>query len=346
MASLLLAGSSFVGCLGALQPGSPEGAAADDGGACVTHVASAPQQLDHEFFAYDALATDGTWIYYSGGSDLYHSDDHVLRRPLAGGNAETFSYDSIILMKAHGTRLCWMAAGGAISCFENSVPKPLGAGSFRRQDFRYYDFDFDDTHVYWLDDVQVMRAPLDGSGPAEIVFDRANDPRSIAIYGDRVFWTEDVGFSLFGCTKTACASKQQLGTLGDVNHDIMGRIAADSDYVYVSLHHPGADGRRGGSVRRFHHDGGEDAPLVTCLEDSPVNVLVDGDDVFVLAHAGPYPDWQLPQAGDVLAFSRATGQRRLLATNQPYPTSLAATGTTLLWLNEAHGQGELMATPR
>jgi hypothetical protein len=99
---------------------------------------------------------------------------------------------------------------------------------------------FDGAYAYWIDsDVNtgsafIRRAPLDGSSPAATLYEITDTPlttldiQSLAIAGDRVYWT-DAGARVLSCPSTGCSGDP---TVLDSSTPLKGYLQADSAGVY------------------------------------------------------------------------------------------------------------------
>ena len=333
---------------GSSTPPASSTAGANGTSACGPVVAptAEPKTLDRHFWGYHGVASDGVDVYYTG-----KVDGQVLRVRGSGGKPEQVSsLDYMRNVKGHGGRVCWMSES-VIECVDaGGKPWRVHSSGGRGDSWATFrDFDFDGAHVYWLNQHSVWRAPIDGNGPATLVIDGEDDTRTIAVTGDRVVWTTETFATVRSCEKAACASPIDLVSFGRPAAAIFGGLAADAQHVYVPVHIPGKDGRRGGQLLRIPAAGGAAQTLTSCLDESPVNVAVDATTAVLVTHGNLEGTTQFGsprQGGSVIAIPLDGTTPRLLAERQSYPAHVAITPTAIFWMNELDRQGELQTLAR
>ena len=285
--------------------------------------------------AESGVASDGKYVYFAP------HDVQVARVPLDGGIPELVAVrEQLRLLRAHGPRVCWRSLI-TIECHDEDK-KPfevhsVGATGRLDEHREYRDFDFDDTYAYWMIEGTVFRAPLDRSSPPVELFRGTEIGRTMAVAGGAlVFSTEDFA-TIYVCRADDCAQPKELVSFGRPPSAIVGRLATDGRFAYVPVHLGDDTGRRGGKLVRIALDTGEMRELVTCLDESPIAVALDGDTVFLTTHAKG--TWvretsSILEDGSVYAVPVDGSRPRRLARGQPYPSRIAALPDRVLWMNE------------
>ncbi len=306
--------------------------------------------LDRNFLGFNGVATDGAHVYYTANGLA-----QVLRVPVEGGAREVVAAGDaqrgVYVMKAHGSRVCWLASGSSsIYCTDGGSAPTVVVDRVKSRGCCApgweYDMDFDATHVYWTEPYALMRAPLTG-GAHELVAN--GEPRSIAVGRDRVFWTDHFQVTVHACSKAGCAdvvNPEKVAKLGDFPADILGRIAADDAHVYISTHHADAGGNRAGSLVRVPALGGAPQTLAACPGESGVNVAVDRTHAYLLTHANGYTQNGDTPRGSVVAISLSSLASRTIARDQEYPSAVALSGSAIYWTNESQSNGQLMTADK
>ncbi len=311
-----------------------------------------PKRLDHLFQGFHGIATDGAFVYYPTAAD-----GELHRIPIGGEKKPELvrAQPYIRAIKAHGTRVCWMFPDG-VGCLDASQGPSdvVKVERYPRDSWSYFrDFDFDETHVYWLDEHALWRAPLDRSAPPSTLATTAETTRAIAVGGGRiVFGTED--FSSVSTCRTAdgCSASNALVSYGRPPQAILGSLATDGRFAYVPIHLADDTGRRGGRLVRVDLDTGEKRDLVSCLDESPVAVEVDGSTAILLTHATERIPTKVDSAGQPLAGGSVWSipldgsMPRRLANEQPHPVHAALLPDRVFWINDNDRRGELMVLAR
>lgn len=309
-------------------------------------------RLDHLFQGFHGIATDGAFVYYPTALD-----GELHRMPISGDQKPELvrAQPYIRAIKAHGTRVCWMFPDG-VGCLDAGLA-PMDVVKVTRypsDSWKYFrDLDFDDTHVYWLDEHAVLRAPLDRSAPLETIATTSETTRTLAVGGGRiVFSTEDFA-TIYACSVAdRCSAPTALATYGRPPAAIVGSIATDGRFAYVPMHLADDAGRRAGRLVRIDVTTSEKRDLVSCLDESPVAVEIDRTNAILLTHSAATIATKLDMAGQPLggggvwSLPLDGGRPRRLADEQPHPAHAALLPERVFWINENDRRGEVMTVPR
>lgn len=298
--------------------------------------------------AESGVATDGKYVYFAPG------DRQIARVPFGGGMPDLVAVlEQLRMLRAHGPRVCWRSLI-TIQCYvEDQKPvevHSVGATGSIDEHREYRDFDFDETHAYWMIEGTLFRAPLDRSSPPVELFRGSEIGRTMAVAaGALVFSTEDFA-TIYACRVDDCAHPRELVSFGRPPAAIVGRISTDGRHAYVPVHIADDAGRRGGKLVRIALDTGEVRELVSCLDESPIATALEGDTVFLTTHANG--TWvretaSAIQDGSVYAIPIDGSRPRRIARRQPYPSRIAALPDRVLWMNEKNRfAAEILSLPR